>query len=171
MPRWTARTSPPSRRTTRYLPRRSTPVSLRPSSLAAKCFLLGWRRIERIPETSTCLMRLPTTSFSRSRRIVSTSGSSGIGHHLAALLQGPPGLARRRLLGLLLGAALAGAARPGTQVHGGEEALGVVGALLGHVVAGQRVETLRRQLLQSRLVVLAARARRRLADAASQQGH
>src|SRR5215210_8087780 len=70
--------SPPSRRMSRYLPLRSTPVILWPSSLAMKCFLLGWRRIDRIPVTSTALIRFPTTSLSRSRRMVSTSGSSGI---------------------------------------------------------------------------------------------
>src|SRR5438067_249652 len=120
-----------------------------------------------MPDTSTCLMRLPTTSFSRSRLIVSTSGSSGMRClHSVVLLQGPPGLARRRLLGLLLRSALATAARPRTQVHRGEEALGVVGPLLGHVVAGQGVEALGRQLLEAGLVVLTARAGRRLADAA-----
>src|SRR5438132_6651756 len=117
-------------------------------------------------------MRLPTTSFSRSRLMVSTSGSSVMGClHSVVLLQGPPGLARRRLLGLLLRPARAAAARPGAEVHGGEEALGVVGALLEHVIAGQRVEALGRQLLEPGLVVLAAGAGRRLADAASEQRH
>src|SRR5215213_9004348 len=99
-----------------------------------KCFLLGWRRIDRIPVTSTVLIRFPTTSLSRSRRMVSTSGSSGIvlfrlrghlvggggcvgvGGNLGAGGRGGgqtgagqvlPGHTGRSLLGLLLGAALA----------------------------------------------------------------
>src|SRR6266852_2134435 len=105
-----------------------------------------------MPLTSTCLMRLPTTSFSRSRRRVSTSGSSGIGAHLVALGLGGGAVARRRqrppcplgggLLGLLLGAALARAALLVVDGDGGVEALGVVGAFLAHLVAGNGVEAL-----------------------------
>src|SRR5438477_9006489 len=124
--------SPPSSLTNRYLPLRSIPMILRPSSLPAKCFLLGCRRIDRMPLTSTCLMRLPTTSFSRSRLSVSTSGSSGIGGHfvgigvgaVASRRQRPPRLRRGRLLGLLLGPALARAALLVVDVDGGVEALG-----------------------------------------------
>ena len=68
------------------------------------CFFVP-RRIERVPDTSTVLMRLPTTSRSRSRLIVSTSGKL---RHVR-----PPALSarsrelfvrdlRRGLLGLLL---------------------------------------------------------------------
>src|SRR5437764_563528 len=138
---------------------RALSLILRPSSLAMKCFLLGWRRIERIPLTSTCLMRLPTTSFSRSRRSVSTSGSSGTGAHLLGLVRGA--LARRGeraprhlgggLLGLLLRASLSGPTLLVAQVDGGVDALGVVGAFLLHDVAGQRVEALGGELLQAGL--------------------
>ena len=79
MPRWTTSTSPPSSRRSRYLPRRSTPMILWPSSRATKSALSGWRRMVRSPSTATDLMRRPTTSLSRSRLRVSTSGSSGIG--------------------------------------------------------------------------------------------
>src|SRR3954464_3673323 len=172
--------SPPSSFTSRYLPRRSMPVILRPSSLPMKCFLLGWRRIDRMPLTSTCLMRLPTTSFSRSRRRVSTSGSSGTGAHLLALGrlgvgaiagrgQRPPRLGGRRLLGLLLGPALTGAALLVVDVHRGVEALGVIGAVLADLVARQVVHALGRQLLETGLVVLAARPGGRLGDAVFQQ--
>src|SRR3954447_1167237 len=107
-----------------------------------------------MPLTSTCLMRLPTTSFSRSRFRVSTSGSSGTGGHLGLCLgvgavagcrQRTPRLGGGRLLGLLLGPPLARAALLFVDVDGGEEALGVVGPVLLHLVPGQRVEALRRQ--------------------------
>src|SRR5438477_4632614 len=123
--------SPPSSLTNRYLPLRSIPMILRPSSLPAKSFLLGCRRIDRLPLTSTCLMRLPTTSFSRSRLRVSTSGSSGTGAHLfvrpglravTSRRQRSPGLGGRRLLGLLLRPTLARAALLLVDVDGGVEA-------------------------------------------------
>ena len=64
----------------RYLPRRSTLVTLRPTRREVKSLRVLWRRITRIAFfellTSASLMRRPTTSFSRSRRITSTSGSS-----------------------------------------------------------------------------------------------
>jgi hypothetical protein len=44
----------------RYLPLRWTPVTLAPSSRLMNCFFVP-RRIERVPETSTVLMRLPMT--------------------------------------------------------------------------------------------------------------
>src|SRR5687767_7048427 len=161
MPRWTTRTSPSSSRSRRYFPRRCTPVILRPSSLPMKSFFDLWRRIERSPLASTVLIFLPTTSRSRSRRIVSTSGSSGTGRRLLVGevgghvvhnavqhvfdgglqgtldvvrhlgLQRLPGLPGRRLLGLLLGPALAAAPHGLPQLHGGVEELGVVGALVG----------------------------------------
>src|SRR5437588_7166800 len=128
-----------------------------------------------MPLTSTCMMRLPTTSFSRSRRSVSTSGSSGTGGHLGTVGLGrravagrgqrPPRLGRRRLLGLLLGPALAGAALVLVDVDGGVEALGMVGAVLAHLVSRQGVHALGGQLLETGLVVLAPRAGGRLGDA------
>src|SRR5437868_2845846 len=112
-------------------------------------------------------MRLPTISFSRSRRSVSTSGSSGIAppfgrHRLGrvdrrragrpAPVEALPRVAGGRLLGLLLGPALARAVRLAPEVDGGEEPLGVVGALVGYVVTRQLVEAPRRQLLEPGLV-------------------
>src|SRR4051812_18644420 len=98
-----------------------------------------------MPETSTCLMRLPTTSFSRSRLRVSTSGSSGISTHLGggAVARGrqrPPRLLGGGLLGLLLRPALARATGLFVDEDGGEEALGVIGTFLAHLVAGKGVE-------------------------------
>src|SRR5436190_17367967 len=103
--------------------------------------------MERMPLTSTCLMRLPTTSFSRSRLSVSTSGSSGIGGHLIrrALAGGGEGAPRHLgggLLGLLLRPALARPALLVPEIDGGEEALGVVRPLLLHDVAREGVEAL-----------------------------
>src|SRR5581483_11655739 len=176
MPRWTTRMSPPSSLTSRYLPLRSMPVILWPSSLPTKCFLLGCRRIERMPLTSTCLMRLPTTSFSRSRFSVSTSGSSGIddlglgvvGLRVGAVArcrQRAPRLFGGRLFGLLLRATLAAAALVFVDKNGRVEPLGVVGTVLAHLIARQRVEALGRQFLQPGLVVLPTGAGGGLGDA------
>ena len=56
-------------------------------------------------------------------------------------------------------------------VDGGEEALGVVGTVVGHLVAGQLVEAPGGQLLQPGLVVLAPGTGRGLGDALAQQAH
>ena len=48
MRRWMTSTSPVSSGSSRYLPLRSTPVILAPSSLAMNAFLV-WRRTERVP--------------------------------------------------------------------------------------------------------------------------
>src|SRR5581483_1701517 len=123
--------------------------------------------MDRRPLTSTPLMRLPTTSLSRSRRMVSTSGSSGMTsrlHFLRPLLgrrqcrvQLLPRHAGGSLFGLLLRSALARPLALPRHQHAGVEALGMVGAVVDHLVAGQLVEPARRQFLQARLVVLAAR--------------
>ena len=93
-----------------------------------KSFFCLWRRIDRRPATSTVLIFLPTTSFSRSRRKTSTSGNSGI---VAPLFPQPtarhPG---RGLLGLLLRTTFAFAVRLVADEHGCEEVLGVVRALV-----------------------------------------
>src|SRR6478609_1884424 len=133
----------------------------------------------RIPVTSTVLIFLPTTSRSRSRRPTSTSGSSGIraphrgscpvlgslhaawrslarrrlGTVLVLHGQPAPGGARRRLLGLLLRAALALPPGRSPDQDGREEALGVVRSLVGHLVARELLEPAGGQLLQPRLVV------------------
>src|SRR5262245_588742 len=177
MPRWITRTSPPSSRARMYLPRRSIPVTRLPTSRFANCLRLWCRRIERIPSASTALMRLPTISRSRSRRTTSTSGNSGIVVLRSGL--GRPGCdgllsvgrlvvrdlaqvlprdAGRRLLGVLLRPALAGAPRLAAQQHGREEVLRVVGPFVAHLVARELVEGLRGQLLQARLVVVTAGA-------------
>src|SRR5690349_21449128 len=115
-----------------------------------------------MPSASTLLIFLPTTSRSRSRRITSTSGSSGIVH---ALVQPLPCDTRRGLLGRLLRPPLAVAVRLAADEHRREEPLVVVGALVAHLVAGQLVDAARRQLLEPRLVVAAAGPCRLLADA------
>ena len=80
-----------------YLPRRSTFVILWPTRRDVKSLRVLWRRITRIAFfellTSASLMRSPTMSFSRSRRITSTSGSST----LVSPSRGRP--ARRESLG------------------------------------------------------------------------
>src|SRR3954468_12960099 len=174
MPRWITRTSPPSSFTSRYLPRRSTPMNFFPTSAPVNCLRCRYRRMERIPETSTALTFLPTTSFSRSRRITSTSGSSG-----TLLLPCPdrrlsrrhpfPRRTRRRLLGLLLRAALAVPVRLSVEEHRREEPLRVVGPLVANLVARQTVEPLRRELLQPRLVVVAAGTGGRLRNALGEE--
>src|SRR4051794_1430686 len=174
MPRWITRTSPPSSLTSRYLPRRSTPTNFFPTSAPVNCLRCRYRRIDRIPVTSTAFTFLPTTSFSRSRRITSTSGSSG-----TLLLPCPdrrlarrhpfPRSPRRGLLGLLLRSALAVAVGPAVEQHRREEALRVIRSLVAHLVARQLVEPLGRELLQPRLVVVAAGAGRGLDDARREQ--
>src|SRR3954469_13245914 len=193
MPRWTMSALPSSSFITRYLPRRLTAVILRPSSSLVNCLRCRYRRMLRIPSTSTPLIFLPTTSRSRSRRTTSTSGSSGIraphrrscrgavvGQSLARLPIGSPAVlrtqlaprgSRRRLLGLLLRATLAGSVRYSPEHHRRVEALGVIGTLVVHVVPRQLLEPLRGELLQSRLVVVAARPARGLGDALAEESH
>src|SRR5437764_4397702 len=132
------------------------------------CFFVT-RRTERVPFTCTALMRRPTTSFSRSRRSVSTSGSSGMLRVLR--LEREPCLARGRLLGLLLGPALPLAPGQLIDVHDRGEDLGVVGALVADLVPGQLVVLARGQLLQPGLEILPARPGRRLGDAFAEQPH
>src|ERR1700688_2034276 len=136
MPRCTTSTSSPSRPIRRYLPARRTDATRLASSLVLNSGPLLCRRMDRFPFTSTVLMRRPTTSLSRSRRMVSTSGSSGTasyppigdGHDgRAALVECSPRDARRGLLGIFLGTSLAHAALgPGHQ-DPGPVAAGVVG--------------------------------------------
>ena len=68
-------------------------------------------------------------------------------------------ITRRGLLGRLLRAPLAGAVLLAAEEHGGEEPLRVVGALVAHLVAGQLVEPLGRELLEPRSCSRRRRAR------------
>src|SRR5581483_6853021 len=160
IPKWTTSTSPLSRWSSTYLPRRSALVILRPSSREVNSLRLPWRRITRIAfrvgRTSAAWTFRPTTSFSRSRRITSTSGSStdpspSALHGTLGQLQ--VGLVCRLLLGLLLGSPDARAPGPTREVHGRRELLLVVGTALRDPVLGQRAKVLRRELLEHRLEV------------------
>src|SRR6266542_5729044 len=106
--------------------------------------------------TTTALIRLPTTSFSRSRRITSTSGSSTSALRRggdAAPGQPPQRLAGRLLFGLLLRPPHAPPELLPPQVHRGGELLLMVGASLGHSVLRDPPEVLSGLLLERGLVV------------------
>src|SRR6266540_990038 len=100
----------------------------------------------RCGRTSTSLMRLPTTSFSRSRRITSTSGSSTLSvllHQLGCVVDGSlVGPARRPLLGLLLRPAGPPARLSPGEVHGRRELLRVIRPTLVDAVLRQPAQTL-----------------------------
>src|SRR5262245_3143663 len=169
--RWMTSSSAVSSLNTRYFPRRSTPAILAPVSLVMNCFF-GCRLTVRVPLTSTALMRLPTASRSRPRRIVSTSGSSGIvAFHGQLGAQPLPRRSRRRGLGLLLRPALALAQQLTAEPYVGIEALGVVRPVVGDRVPRQFGEPPGRQLLEPGLVVLPARTHARLRDAVAEQLH
>src|SRR3954453_19889355 len=147
IPRCTmSRSSPRSMR--RFLPRRPTLSIFVPSSRDVNCFFDEGRRMDRSPVTSTVLIPLPRTSFSRSRRMVSTSGSSGN--------EGLPRNSGRGLLRLLLRSSLADAVLDALQRHRREEVLGMVGAVVDDRVLRHRLVHARRELLEPRLVVLPA---------------
>src|SRR6266540_554965 len=160
IPKCTTRTSPSSRCSRTYFPLRSTLVIFLPASRSANSLRRAWRRMTRMAfrcgRTTTALIRLPTTSFSRSRRITSTSGSS-----TSALRRGggvAPGqplqrLAGRLLFGLLLRAPHAPPELLPPQVHGGGELLLLVGSSLGHPVFRDPPEVLGGLLLERGLVV------------------
>src|SRR6266576_5454854 len=161
IPKCTTQTSPPSRVSRMYFPRRSVFMTLCPARRDENSFRVLWRRITRIaffePLTSTSLIFLPTTSRSRSRRITSTSGSSinapphrSIG---ASLRDARVGLASSLLLGFLLRAPDARPQRLSGDHDGRRELLLVVGAPFLDLVDGQRSELLRCELLEDRLVV------------------
>src|SRR6266576_23321 len=135
IPKCTTQTSPPSRVSRMYFPRRSVFMTLCPARRDENSFRVLWRRITRIaffePLTSTSLIFLPTTSRSRSRRITSTSGSSinapphrSIG---ASLRDARVGLASSLLLGFLLRAPDARPQRLSGDHDGRRELLLVVG--------------------------------------------
>ncbi len=81
MPRCTTSSLPSSRDSSRYLPRRAVPVMVAPTTSSA-AMNLGWGKAHA--EVS----RRPTTSGSSCRRMVSTSGSSGIDRGHASITTG-----------------------------------------------------------------------------------
>src|SRR5271169_5166282 len=188
IPRCASRASSPTD-SHRYLPRRLAVSRLRPVSAASKSAAPArWRRTERGCRTRTVSMARPETWCSRPRRTVSTSGSSGTRSALSrgtgrlsvvavvvlVVLVVPrrgglrvdrvPGRLGRVLLGLLLGAALAGAQHaPADPDHGPERLLVVRPALLDLVV--RHPEHVRRgQLLQRGLPVQSGAQPGRLGD-------
>src|SRR4029453_1097328 len=158
IPKCTTQTSPPSRESSTYFPRRSVFVTLCPASLDVKSFRVLCLRTTRSaffdPLTSTSLIFLPTTSRSRSRRITSTSGSS-IPVPLRPRRPRQPGV--RLTCGLLFGFLLrpphSGAEHLPADHHGRRELLLMIGTALLDVVHGEGPELLRGQLLEDRLVV------------------
>ena len=84
MPRWTSSTWPSSNATSRYFARRSIPVTLRPASRVAKSAGNGNRNAGT--RVSTACSTCPSRAASRPWRVVSTSGSSGIGFSRLVLL-------------------------------------------------------------------------------------
>src|SRR3954449_8737941 len=162
--------SGPSRRTTRYLPRRCTWVTLRPSSSSVNSFLFLCRRTERVPVTSTDLIFLPTISLSRSRRNTSTSGSSGIVVSLLPrlFLESGPRHPCGRLLGLLLRTSFAFPVQAVGHVDSREEVFGVIGSFVSHHVTRTPERARRSDLLEASLVVAAAGTGRGFGDAVLQ---
>src|SRR3954454_11721368 len=128
-------------------------------------FLFLWRRTERAPVTSTDLIFLPTISLSRSRRNTSTSGSSGIAIPLLRLFHqtGPcdPGGC---LFGFLLRAPFAFTVRLIADVHRRREVLRVVGAFVAYRIPRPAQHARGGDLLQTGLVVAAARTVGRVGD-------
>src|SRR5581483_1895241 len=148
----------------------------------------GWRRTVRAPVTTAAVTSRPATSRSSPRRTTSTSGSSGIvveggsgrlgrlgggqGRRFRLGLPQPlPGHPGGGLLGLLLRPALAPAPGCALEHDVGVEALGVVGPLVAHLVAGHLVEAPGGQLLEAGLVVLPAGALGGGGDPLAQQAH
>ncbi len=135
IPRWTTRVCPSSSPRSRYFPARSIDLMVWPSRRARKCLALGWRRTVRPLRTSTVLIFRPTTSLWRSRRMVSTSGSSGIPP--ASLdFQRSAGDLGGDLLGVFFGSPLPRAEALASNVHRGQVPPGVIRAETLHFVAG-----------------------------------
>src|SRR6266705_803888 len=84
MPRCTM-SEPPSHSSSRYLPRRTSRFTSRPTTRRAK--FRGTRRRRLGLRTATPVMVLPSTKGSMPRRVISTSGSSGI--EALIVLSGP----------------------------------------------------------------------------------
>src|ERR1019366_94930 len=152
IPRCTTRVCPSSILSSRYLPARSTDLMVCPSSWARNCLALGWRRTVRPLRTSTDLIFLPTTSPWRSRRMVSTSGSSGI-PSASLNLQRSAGRLGGHLLGVFLGSPLPCAEALASNVQRGQVPPGMIGAETLHLVAGNPLAESYRLLMQATLVV------------------
>src|SRR5262245_7766625 len=151
MRRWMTNHSPESRTTMMYLPLRLAVLNVRPARRLASCAFVP-RRTLRTPVTCTDLTFFPANSRSRSRRTVSTSGSSGMSGGML-LLQTSACFSGGGLLRLLLRPSLALAPARRADHHRGEEPLLVVGALFANEVHRRPVEQASRELLQRRLVV------------------
>src|ERR1700722_1038422 len=149
---------------------------LRPFRMSMNSFLVLCRRTDRVPVTSTDLIFLPTTSRSRSRRMTSTSGSSGIPVSPFAcmfflqlfLAKASPRDPGRPLLGLFLGSAFTVAEALVVEIHRREEVLGVIRALVADHITGTPDRLRCGQLLETRLVVAAAGARDGFGDPLAQ---
>src|SRR5664280_749371 len=152
IPRCTTSVCPSSRPSSRYLPARSMDLMVWPSSWARNCLALAWRRTVRPFRTSTDLIFLPTTSPWRSRRMVSTSGSSGI-PSASLNLQRSAGRLGGHLLGVFLGSPLPCAEALASNVHRGQVPPGMVGAEALDLVVGNPTAEAHRLLLQAALVV------------------
>src|SRR5581483_2268251 len=85
MPRCTI-SQPRSQSRSRYLPRRSTARTTRPTTRVAR--FLGTGQRNRRSRTTTSTMRLPIRQAASPRRVVSTSGSSGMTLFLVSGLAG-----------------------------------------------------------------------------------
>src|SRR6185369_8729834 len=92
MPRWTIAV-PCAVRNSRYLARRSTSSMVAPSSARARPGGTGQR--SRESRTTTCSTRRPFTWGRTPRRVVSTSGSSGIGKNLRPAPRAPQRIGSR----------------------------------------------------------------------------
>src|SRR5918992_1927560 len=109
--------------------------------------------------TSASLMRRPTTSRSRSRRMTSSSTSAGISLPWPAGSESHQRLRGRVLLGLLLAAAGSRSVELFVDIDGCGEDLGVVGSGGNEPVSGALTTEANHDLLQSGLGVVAASGR------------
>src|SRR5580704_10721481 len=152
MPRWTTSVCPSSSPSSRYFPARSMDLRVWPSNRARKCLALWWRRTVRPFLTSTVLIFRPTTSLWRSRRMVSTSGSSGIPP--ASLdLQRSTGRLGGGLLGVLLGPPLPRSEALASNVHRGQVPPSMIGPETLDLVAGNSLAATDGVLLEPALVI------------------
>src|ERR1035437_9728434 len=162
------RVSPSSSPRSRYLPDRPIVLMVWPSSRARKCLALGWRLTVQPFRTSTALIFRPTTSPCRSRRIVSTSGSSGI-LSFPFITQRSTGNPGGFLFGILLRSPLPRSEVLVSNVHRGSIPPGMIGAPTGHFVPGNPPTQAHGCLLEATLVIRLAGFGDRGLDTVSQQ--